>query len=86
VEDQPAAASPSFGFTYGTLPGHLFAGEERFRVWWDRTDDSVWYEVVAYSRPAVPLSRLTYPLLRQIQRKFGPESLIAMRHASTKDQ
>ena len=30
-----------FGLT--TLHGHLLAGEERFAVYWNREDDSVWY-------------------------------------------
>jgi uncharacterized protein (UPF0548 family) len=67
-----------FGFAYGTLPGHLLDGEERFLVEWHREDDSVWYDVLALSRPGGLLGRLAYPLVRQAQRRFAPDSLRAM--------
>jgi uncharacterized protein (UPF0548 family) len=67
-----------FGFSYGTLPGHLLEGEERFTVRWDRRDDSVWYDLLAFSRPASVTSRLAYPLVRHAQRRFAPDSLRAM--------
>ena len=28
-----------FGFAYGTLPGHVESGEERFLIEWDRGDE-----------------------------------------------
>lgn len=31
-----------FGFAYGTLPGHVESGEERFSIEWDRDTDKVW--------------------------------------------
>jgi uncharacterized protein (UPF0548 family) len=43
-----------YGFAFGTLPGHVERGEERFTVEWDRADDSVSYEVFAFTRPAHP--------------------------------
>ena len=36
-----------FGFAYGTLPGHVLSGEERFEVRWDRRGGSVWYDLRA---------------------------------------
>jgi uncharacterized protein (UPF0548 family) len=71
----------SCGFAYGTLPGHLLAGEERFLVQWDHLDDSVWYDLQAISRPSGPAGRLAYPLVRRAQRRFAPESLRAMTRA-----
>src|SRR5919199_5635029 len=53
-----------FGFGYGTLPGHAERGEERFSVEWSREDDTVHYEVFAFSRPNHPLAWLGYPLAR----------------------
>ena len=38
-----------FGFAYGTLPEHAESGEERFLIEWDRTDESVWYDILAFS-------------------------------------
>ena len=49
-----------FGFANGTLPGHAEAGEERFLVEWDRTSGKVWYDILAFSRPHVFLTRLGY--------------------------
>jgi uncharacterized protein (UPF0548 family) len=59
-----------FGFAYGTLPDHLECGEERFTVEWRHQDDSVWYDLLAVSRPRHPLARLAYPMVRRQQRRF----------------
>lgn len=66
-----------YGFAYGTLPGHAERGEERFVVEW-HDDDSVWYDVRAYSKPRHILARLAYPLTRLYQKRFGIESKAAM--------
>jgi uncharacterized protein (UPF0548 family) len=71
----------AFGFAYGTLPGHALSGEERFTVRWDRRDGSVWYEVLAFSRPARPAWWFAYPVLRRVQKRFAPDSLRAMARA-----
>ena len=70
-----------FGFAYGTLPDHAGSGEERFLVEWDREDDSVWYDILAFSRPRHFLARLGYPWVRRVQKRFGRESAAAMRRA-----
>ena len=46
-----------FGFAYGTLPRHSESGEERFLIEW-LDDDSVWYDLQAFSRPRHWLARL----------------------------
>ena len=69
------------GFAYGTLPGHAESGEERFLVEWDRSDNAVWYDIVAFSRPKHPLARLGYPLTRRTQKRFARDSVAAMRRA-----
>ena len=53
-----------FGFAYGTLPDHAATGEERFLIEWNRDDDSVWYDILAFSRPRHLLARLGYPFVR----------------------
>jgi uncharacterized protein (UPF0548 family) len=68
----------TFGFAYGTLLEHAESGEERFTVSWNKSDDSVWYEIVAFSRPRAVLARIGYPISRMMQRKFGRTSLAAM--------
>lgn len=67
-----------FGFAYGTLPGHVERGEERFSVEW-RGDDSVWYDLRAFSRPRLWAARLGRPLTRQLQHRFSRASKAAMR-------
>lgn len=67
-----------FGFAYGTLPEHVECGEERFCIEWQRADDSVWYDLRAFSRPRHPLVRMAYPLARRLQRRFARDSLAAM--------
>jgi uncharacterized protein (UPF0548 family) len=71
-----------FGFAYGTLADHMESGEERFSVEWRRDDDSVWYDLLAYSRPRHPLARIALPLSRALQRRFARDSLQAMLRAS----
>ena len=72
------------GFAYGTLPGHAEAGEERFLVEWDRADDGVWYDILAFSRPRHMLARLGYPLARRFQRRFARDSAAVMMRVGTK--
>lgn len=67
-----------FGFAYGTLPGHIEAGEERFLVEWNHGNDSVWYDILAFSRPNHFLSRFGYPLVRCLQKRFGRDSAAAI--------
>ena len=66
-----------FGFAYGTLPDHVECGEERFTVEW-QADDSIWYDILAFSRPQHPLAKLGRPLVRRWQKQFAGESLAAM--------
>src|SRR5258705_5569610 len=70
-----------FGFAYGTLPDHMESGEERFTVEWRREDDSVWYDLLAFSRPRHPLAKVGAPLSRRLQRRFARDSLHAMMRA-----
>ncbi len=68
------------GFAYGTLPGHVEQGEERFTVEL-HPDGAVWYDLRAFSRPRAPLVRLGYPFARRLQRRFVRDSQEAMRQA-----
>jgi uncharacterized protein (UPF0548 family) len=67
-----------FGFAYGTLPGHVESGEERFLIEWDRDTDRVSYDILAFSRPNHILARLGYPLVRHSQKRFGRDSAASM--------
>ena len=77
VVDESGPAS-KFGFAYGTLPGHVESGEERFLIEWNQGDDSVWYDIPAFSRPNHILTRLGYPMVRRSQKRFGRDSAAAM--------
>lgn len=72
-----------FGFAYGTVQGHWEQGEEQFLIEWDRRDDSVWYDLLAISRPRHPLAWLSYPYVRWQQARFRRQSAEAMKGAVT---
>lgn len=67
-----------FGFAYGTLASHVERGEERFTIEWHRDDDSVWYDILAFSRPNQFMIRLSRPLARRLQKRFAKDSMKAM--------
>jgi uncharacterized protein (UPF0548 family) len=69
-----------YGFAYGTLAEHAERGEERFIVEWNHDDDTVWYDLLAFSKPG-PLARLGYPYTRRMQKKFAQDSKKAMQRA-----
>ena len=69
-----------YGFAYGTLPDHAERGEERFTVEW-RADDSVWYDILAFSKPNQFHARVGYPMTRLFQRRFAEHSKQAMKRA-----
>ena len=77
-------AEQRFGFAYGTLPGHVEQGEERFTVEYHPEDDSVWYDLFAFSRPQNFLATVGYPISRRLQRRFARDSLKAMKNAVKK--
>jgi uncharacterized protein (UPF0548 family) len=70
-----------FGFAYGTLQTHVERGEERFTVEWHHDDDSVWYDILAFSRPNLVLIQLGKPYARILQQRFARDSLRVMRQA-----
>jgi uncharacterized protein (UPF0548 family) len=76
-ETEPICRS---AFAYGTLPGHVEIGEERFQIEW-HPDDSVWFEILAFSRPNHLLVYLAYPYIRRIQKQFGQDATRAMQAA-----
>lgn len=79
IEDE--APVKRFGFAYGTLPNHVECGEERFTIE-HREDDSVWYDIYAFSHPQHPLVRLGFLIARKLQQRFVRESLAVMARAS----
>ena len=74
VDEQDA----SYRFAYGTLDEHTESGEERFTVTWNQSDGSVWYDVLAFSKPNHTLARIGYPLSRMLQKRFARDSIAAL--------
>jgi uncharacterized protein (UPF0548 family) len=70
-----------FGFAYGTLPDHAERGEERFQVEWHHEDNSVWYDILAFSRPNQLPARIAKPYIRTLQKRFAAGSKQAMLRA-----
>jgi uncharacterized protein (UPF0548 family) len=70
-----------FGFAYGTLPAHVERGEERFTVELG-TDDRVWYDLFAFSRPHAWYARAGLRFSRAFQKRFARGSLAAMVRAT----
>ena len=77
--------SRRFGFAYGTLPDHVEKGEERFLVEW-LPDDSVSYDILAFSRPQHPLVKLSAPLARRLQHQFARASLNHMKYLAADER
>jgi uncharacterized protein (UPF0548 family) len=74
-----------YGFAYGTLAEHAESGEERFTVEWDRSGDSVWYIILAFSLPQTTLAKLGYPVSRMLQKRFAEASKAAMVAATSRE-
>ena len=73
--------SRRFGFAYGTLVDHAETGEERFLIEW-LDDDSVAYDILAFSKPAVWWSKIGRPVARLLQKRFARDSMSAMKKQS----
>lgn len=78
VLNDDSSANSRFGFAYGTLPGHVERGEERFLIDWDHATDIVWFDVLAFSRPQHFLVRLNRRRARAMQKRFAVEATAAL--------
>jgi len=74
VVDEPTR----WGFSYGTLPGHPEQGEEAFVVSMS-PDETVHFDIVAFSRPGDSLVRLSGPIGRGVQKVGSKGYLRALR-------
>jgi len=70
-----------YGFAYGTLPHHAEIGEERFLIEWEHANGSVWYDLLAFSRPRLLAARVAFTWSRRLQKRFAIASLAAMKRA-----
>jgi uncharacterized protein (UPF0548 family) len=73
VIDEPS----SWGFAYGSLPGHPEQGEQAF-VTSIAEDGTVTFEITAFSRPGGALLRLAGPLGRALQRGSSRRYFLAL--------
>jgi uncharacterized protein (UPF0548 family) len=78
--DEPSGIRRT-GFAFGSLLDHSEQGEERFCVSYHLADETVWYDVLAFSRPRHLLARLGYPLARGLQKRFIRDSQRAVARA-----
>ncbi|KAF8068437.1 hypothetical protein HT031_002126 [Scenedesmus sp. PABB004] len=79
---RPQRHGRHLSYAAACLHSHYLAGEERFRVEWDRSDDSVWYDIFTFSRPHHPLAWLGYPVVRGLQGQFRAQSARAVARAA----
>ena len=84
VLEETSETVEKYGFAYGTLSEHAESGEERFSVEYHKSDQSVWYDLYAFSRPYNFFARLGYPASRMLQKQFAVESKAAMQRAVKK--
>jgi uncharacterized protein (UPF0548 family) len=70
-----------FGFAYGTLTDHVERGEERFTIEWRHDDDSVWYDLLAFSWPNHFITQCGLPYVRRVQKRFAVDSAQALRRS-----
>ena len=53
---------------------------KRFTVEFHSADESLWYDLFAFSRPNTA-ARIAYPLARSLQRRFAADSKLGMKRA-----
>ena len=73
VVDEP----DEFAFAWGTVAGHLIAGEERVGIR-KLENGAVEFQIRKFSRLAHPLIRLMAPLALRAQRSFSQGAMAAM--------
>jgi len=81
MTDHDAAGRRAFSIGYGTLLDHAEQGEEAFTVSWDRATNVVRYDVLAFSRPRLPMARMLKPWTRRLQKHFARDTCAAMQQA-----
>lgn len=81
VRDERGEAVSRFGFSYGTLAGHVVVGEERFELTWDHATDEVVFEIRKFSQIQHWVVRLFRPVARHLQVRFSRDALAKLRLA-----
>ncbi len=73
VFDDNASATKTFGFAFGTLPGHPEQGEEQFEIVCD-ANLIVTYRIAAFFRPNYLAAKLAWPYFRICFNDFRHQS------------
>jgi len=84
--DEESEKLNRYGFAFGTLPEHSEQGEEQFVIEWNKTSDTVWYELYAFARPKNWLAKIGFPFVTFLQKRFAAESYRAMLKAVAQKQ
>jgi uncharacterized protein (UPF0548 family) len=66
-----------YSFAYGTLADHGEIGEERFTVEVNQDDQTVWFDLYAFSQPRIA-ARLACLFSRMLQNRFARDSKAAI--------
>jgi uncharacterized protein (UPF0548 family) len=45
----------------------------------DPSNERVWYDILAFSRPRHPLVRASFPVARMLQKRFARDSMSVMK-------
>lgn len=81
--DSDSDSVAKYGFAYGTLPGHVEKGEERFQVVWNKVTGIVSYEIFVFSAAQHVLAKVGYPFVLLQQSRFRRLSGLAMQQIVT---
>jgi uncharacterized protein (UPF0548 family) len=78
--DSSSSSSKSMNqIAFSTVNGHLLAGEERFRVVYDKATDQVKFDMYSFSRPANVLGLIALPYVRHVQKSFFKDQATCMK-------
>lgn len=80
--DEQDGVSVRTGFTYRTIEGHPFAGEETFTVEKTLATGEVRISIRCWSRPLALVARATAPLMRRLMAQGGSAGIVWLKQGS----
>ena len=84
VLEESDAAVEKYGFAYGIILEHGERGEDHLSVEYHEADETVWYDLYAFSQPNDFRAKIGYPFRRYLQKQLAVESKEATRSAVLK--
>ena len=82
VVDERHDAESVYGIAYGTLLGHVLAGEEFISTRWNHRTDAVRVNVLSFSKPGHLVSHVLPWFARMTQAKFRQGAVACVRRAA----